>query len=360
MPSRTSVVSLNITVAPARTSRSVQKPTAGLAVTPLKASLPPHCTPTTSALAGTVSRRRALSRTRCSSACAHDRVDHRHEADVTGVLQADDIELELGRLADVGDPALIDDRAGPPQAIDAPSGGRRRRRLGGPHREAAGRQEPIRLQLLAPQAHDQQLAAEVRIQADVAQRADRDDRVRRVDRDAAAVAVLQADHIVDVRVLRQQLGLDPLDREIDHPGDALHRGRDRQDVARAHRAVGVAITLETEAGQRGLRGGLDGRDRQAVERTRLGQLQQALVDPAPGCDRAEPRGRSRRRSAAPPRLPPDRPARPCGPAARGRAAPAHRPAPCQPAGRRRSRRSRRCRAHACGSSGGRKRRLGTC
>ncbi len=68
MPSRTSVTSLNITVAPARTSRSVQKPTAGLAVTPLKASLPPHCTPTTSSLAGTVSRRRAFSRSRCSSA----------------------------------------------------------------------------------------------------------------------------------------------------------------------------------------------------------------------------------------------------------------------------------------------------
>jgi len=68
MPSRTSVTSENITDAPARTSRSVQKPTAGLAVKPLKASLPPHCTPTTSSLAGTVSRRRALRRRRCCSA----------------------------------------------------------------------------------------------------------------------------------------------------------------------------------------------------------------------------------------------------------------------------------------------------
>ncbi len=68
MPSRTSVTSENITVAPARTSRSVQKPTAGLAVTPENASLPPHCTPTTSSLAGTVSRRRAFSLSRCSSA----------------------------------------------------------------------------------------------------------------------------------------------------------------------------------------------------------------------------------------------------------------------------------------------------
>ena len=67
--SRTSVVSENITLAPARTSRSAQKPTAGLAVTPEKASLPPHCTPTTSSLAGTVSRRRAFRRSRCCPAC---------------------------------------------------------------------------------------------------------------------------------------------------------------------------------------------------------------------------------------------------------------------------------------------------
>ena len=73
MPSRTSVTSENITVAPARTSRSVQKPTAGLAVTPENASLPPHCTPTTSSLAGTVSRRRAFRRSRCS--CAVDMIE---------------------------------------------------------------------------------------------------------------------------------------------------------------------------------------------------------------------------------------------------------------------------------------------
>ena len=66
--SRTSVFSLNMMVAPARTSRSAAKPTAGLAVTPEKASLPPHCTPTTRALAGRVWRRRALSRSRCGRA----------------------------------------------------------------------------------------------------------------------------------------------------------------------------------------------------------------------------------------------------------------------------------------------------
>ena len=47
MASRTSVTSENITVAPARTSKSAAKPTAGLAVTPENASLPPHCSPTT-------------------------------------------------------------------------------------------------------------------------------------------------------------------------------------------------------------------------------------------------------------------------------------------------------------------------
>ena len=66
-------------------------------------------------------------------------------------------------------------------------------------REAARRQQPLGLQLLAAQADHHHLAAEVRVQADVAQRADRDHRVGRVDRHAAAVAVLQPHHVVDVR-----------------------------------------------------------------------------------------------------------------------------------------------------------------
>ncbi|MNL34430.1 hypothetical protein D3C87_1564030 [compost metagenome] len=68
MPSRTSVFSENITVPPARTSRSVAKPTAGLAVTPENASLPPHCTPTVSSDTGQVSRLRAFSFCRWRSA----------------------------------------------------------------------------------------------------------------------------------------------------------------------------------------------------------------------------------------------------------------------------------------------------
>ena len=66
--SRTSVFSENMMVPPARTTRSAMWPTAGLAVTPENASLPPHCTPTTKALAGTVWRRRAFRRARCGFA----------------------------------------------------------------------------------------------------------------------------------------------------------------------------------------------------------------------------------------------------------------------------------------------------
>ena len=66
--SRTSVFSLNMMVAPARTNKSAAKPTTGLAVTPENASLPPHCTPTTNSLAGTVSRRLAFRRAKCGLA----------------------------------------------------------------------------------------------------------------------------------------------------------------------------------------------------------------------------------------------------------------------------------------------------
>ena len=140
MPSRTSVTSENITVAPARTSRSLQKPTAGFAVTPLKASLPPHCTPTTSSLAGTGLAAARVEALEVLLGRGHDRVDHRHEADVRIVLQADDVERRLAGRADVGDVALVDDL------------------------EAAGRQQALRLQLLAAEADDHHLVAEVRVQ----------------------------------------------------------------------------------------------------------------------------------------------------------------------------------------------------
>ena len=51
-----SVVSARITVAPAPTKRSAAAPTAGFAVTPERASDPPHWRPTTSSLTGTGAR----------------------------------------------------------------------------------------------------------------------------------------------------------------------------------------------------------------------------------------------------------------------------------------------------------------
>ena len=166
MPSRTSVVSENITVAPARTSRSVQKPTAGLAVTPLKASLPPHCTPTTSSLAGTVSRRRAFRRSRCSSAVAM----------IESII---DMKPTCASSCRHTTSSLASSFAPTSATLRSSTIAKRARR-----------QQALGLQLLAAQAHHHHLVAEVRVQRDVAQGADRDLRVRRVDRDAAAVGVL--------------------------------------------------------------------------------------------------------------------------------------------------------------------------
>ena len=195
--------------------------------------------------------------------------------------------------------------------------GSRRRRARRAIANDARRQQALGLQLLAAEAHDHDLAAEVRVQADVAQRPDRDQRVGRVDRDAAAVAVLEADDVVDVRVARQQLGLDALDRELDDAGDALHRRRDREDVARADRAVGVAVALEGVAlerrqRRRRLRSRSAGRRASAPS----GICSSRSWTQRPARDRARPRGRSRRRSGrtgSP--APIGRRARPCGPAA---------------------------------------------
>jgi hypothetical protein len=62
------------------------------------------------------------------------------------------------------------------------------------------REQARRLQLFAAQADHHGLAAEVRVLADVAQGADRDVGAGRLDGDAAAVGVLEADDVVDVRV----------------------------------------------------------------------------------------------------------------------------------------------------------------
>jgi len=117
-------------------------------------------------------------------------------------------------------------------------------------------QQPLGLQLLAAQADHHHLAAEVGVAADVAQGANRDDGVGRVDGHTAAVAVLQAHHVVHVGKARQQLGLDALHGKVHHTGHALHRGGDGQDVARAHRAIGVAKALKGVARQGSCTGGL--------------------------------------------------------------------------------------------------------
>jgi hypothetical protein len=149
MPSRTSVTSLNITVAPARTSRSVQKPTAGFAVTPLNASLPPHCTPTTSSLAGQVSRRRSLRRSRCSSA----------------VLMIESI-IDMKPTC-FSSCRQTTSRVG--SSVAPMSATLRSSTIA----KLPGRQQALRLQLLAAEADHHHLVAEIRIQADVAERPDR-------------------------------------------------------------------------------------------------------------------------------------------------------------------------------------------
>jgi hypothetical protein len=111
-------------------------------------------------------------------------------------------------------------------------------------------EQPFGNQLLAAQSDHQHLAAEIRIARDVLQRADRDRRLRRVDRDTAAIGMRQHNDVIDERVLWQQLGLDPLEREFNRPRHALHAGADGQDVPRANRAVLVAIPLERVTGER--------------------------------------------------------------------------------------------------------------
>jgi hypothetical protein len=141
------------------------------------------------------------------------------------------------------------------------------------------RHEAHRLQLLAAEAHDHHLAAEVRVEADVAQRADGNGRARSVDRDAAAVGVLQRDDVVDVREARQQLLPDAPHREVHDARHALHGRRDREHVARAHGAVGVAVSLERVAVER-LAGGRGARrERQVVERAGGRGGQHPLVHP---------------------------------------------------------------------------------
>jgi hypothetical protein len=150
--------------------------------------------------------------------------------------------------------------------------------------DGSRRQHPLRLQLLAAQRHQHHLAAEIRVAHQVAQRADRDVGTGRLDGDAAAVTMLQADHAIDIRVARQQLAPDAVERCIQHAGHALHGGGDGEQIARADAAVGIAVALEAEALQRRERGLGRGCHRQAVQGACRRQAQQLLVHPTAGGD----------------------------------------------------------------------------
>src|SRR5690606_7076359 len=102
----------------------------------------------------------------------------------------------------------------------------------------------VGLQLLAAQADHQRLAAEIGVATDVVQGANRHHGVRRVDRHAAAVAVRQRHHIVDVGVPGQDFLAHALDHVIEHTDNALHGSGYAENVAGADAAVRIAETLE--------------------------------------------------------------------------------------------------------------------
>ncbi len=128
----------------------------------------------------------------------HDRADHRIEADVRRVLQCDKIVI-------------------PRTSRAATSHG-------------PGWQQTLGLQLLAAEADDHRATTEIWIKADVAERPDWNLCLGCVDGDAAAVDVLQADHIIDMGVAGQQLGADAPHGVLDDAGDALHGRRYGEDV----------------------------------------------------------------------------------------------------------------------------------
>ena len=141
----------------------------------------------------------------------HDGVKHGHEAHMLSILQAQHIQR-----------ALV-------YGIDC---------------NAAGGKQAIGLQLLAAQANDHHLAAKVGVAADVVQGPDGDDGVRRVYGHAATIAVLEPHHAVHMGVARQQFVTDAFDGQRHYAGHALNRGGDSQQVAGAHRAVGIAVALK--------------------------------------------------------------------------------------------------------------------
>ena len=140
--------------------------------------------------------------------------------------------------------------------------------------------EHVHRQLFAAEGHDHQLPAEVRVMAEVAQRADGHLGLRRVDGDAAAVGMVDGDDVVHVRILGQDLPADALHGDVQHALHALHGGLDAQDVAGAgEAALGVAVAepgCNRRLGQVGTDVHAVGH---VVKARRRRQAQHVLVDP---------------------------------------------------------------------------------
>ena len=149
-------------------------------------------------------------------------------------------------------------------------------------RKTTGGQQAFGLQLFAAQAHHHDLTTKIGVEADVAQRANRNDRIGRINGHTAAIGVFQPDHVIDVRVQGQQLRLDATHRQRHDTHHTLHGGGDGQNVAGAHRAIRIAVALKRVPRERLVRRWLHGGHGQAFERARRGHLKQTFMHPAAG------------------------------------------------------------------------------
>ena len=85
-----------------------------------------------------------------------------------------------------------------------------------------------------------------------------------------------------MRKARQHFGLDAPHGKLCHAGHALHGLGDGQDVARAHRPVGVAVALKGVTLQRRHGRGLDGGHGQVNQLAGRRHIEQLFMHPAAG------------------------------------------------------------------------------
>ena len=126
----------------------------------------------------------------------HDGINHHHETGVCRILQANHIQHGIG-----GGACVLDG-------------------------ETSRRHQAVGLQFFAAQAHHHHFTAEIRVEADVAQGANRNVGAFGINGHTAPVGVLQPHHIVHIGIVSQQLLLDALHRKVHHPGNTLHGGGD--------------------------------------------------------------------------------------------------------------------------------------